>query len=154
MTDSWAKRWSIPNAAIEDLVSALAPMNRPMPGNSEAAVQQRVRLKAAKAGWRLWRNNVGAATDARGNFLRYGLANDSAGLNKLFKSSDLIGIKSVLITEEHVGTTIGQFISIEVKRGDWKRGSSQREIAQARWLEMVASHGGLAGFSVGELPDE
>ena len=53
----------------------------------------------------------------------------------------------------HTGTTIGQFVSIECKKGNWVRGKDEREIAQARWMEMIASHGGLVGFSVGELPE-
>lgn len=61
---------------------------------SESAIQNKVRLAAAYAGLECWRNNVGVSMviDEYGNKrpVRYGLANDSAKVNKEIKSSDLI----------------------------------------------------------------
>lgn len=119
---------------------------------SEAAVQTEIMVRASELGMRLWRNNVGACVDANGNHLRYGLANSSKQMNASLKSSDLIGIKPVLITEDMVGTVIGQFCSVEVKREGWKRSmKNTRENAQAKWIALITSLGGSAKFSTGEL---
>lgn len=105
-----------------------------------------IRINASKLGWRLWRNNVGAGK-VDGKFMRWGLCNDSAILNQQFKSSDLIGIRPVVITQNMVGTTIGQFVSIEVKRPGWRFSGSDREMAQKRWIDMINKLGGLAFFT-------
>ena len=119
---------------------------------NEATVQAAVRLAASKAGWRLWRNNVGTLLDSRGVPVRFGLANDSKNVNAMIKSGDLIGIRPVLITPEMVGTVIGQFVSIECKRGGWRPSATdEHERAQARWAEIVLLHGGYAKFSTGDL---
>jgi len=148
----WAIRHNIPNAAIQDLAQQIGmahPEAAAMPGASEAAVQTQVRLQASQAGSRLWRNNVGATYTKDGAFLRYGLANDSSQMNSRLKSSDLIGIKPVLIGPEHTGRTIGQFVAREVKRGDWKYAGTKREVAQLAFLTMVSSLGGDANFTTG-----
>ena len=77
---------------------------------NESTIQAKVRLDASKLGWRLWRNNVGVLMDSRGVPVRFGLANDSAGVNKIIKSADLIGIRPVIITQDMVGKVIGQFV--------------------------------------------
>src|ERR1700761_8470189 len=86
---------------------------------NEEAVKAAVRLEAARRGILLWRNNVGQLKNERGQVVRYGLCNDSKGLNKEIKSGDLIGIYPLTITPGHVGKTIGQFISVETKHSDW-----------------------------------
>jgi hypothetical protein len=98
----------------------------------------------------LWRNNVGAATTADGSFIRFGLANDSSGLNKILKSADLIGINPVQITQDMVGCVIGQFISREVKTKNWRYTGTAREQAQLKWIELILSLGGNACFANGE----
>ena len=119
---------------------------------NENPIQQRVRLLAANSGWLLWRNNVGVYIDKRGIPVRYGLANDTSAMNKRIKSADLIGIRPVLITPDMVGKIIGQFVSIEVKRSDWKPGADpEREQAQQHWADIVNEQGGYAKFSTGEL---
>ncbi len=77
----------------------------------------------------LWRNEVGTARHEN-RVVRYGLCVGSA---------DLIGIRSVLITPDHVGTTIGQFVAIELKT---ETGRTTRE--QDQFLALVTKRGGLA----------
>lgn len=113
----------------------------------EAAVLNEIRLEASQLGGRLWRNNVGALATPSGQFIRFGLANDSAQLNSSIKSADLIGIRPILITPDHLGMTIGQFISREVKHPGWKYTGTQRERAQLAWAELINSLGGNACFA-------
>jgi len=136
---SWAQRWNIPAEALRELVT---PPNDPdaIPGTSEAAVQTQLRVAASRAGWRLWRNNVGAGTLENGSHVRWGLANDSSWLNHTLKSADLIGIKPG-----------GQFVSREVKRSGWKYTGTDRERAQLAWIELVNGMGGDASFTTGNL---
>ena len=79
--------------------------------------------------------------------------NESAQMNKTIKSSDLIGIRPVLVGPQHLGTTIGQFVAREVKAGSWKWGGTDREVAQMRFIDMVNSLGGDAAMvnGVGSL---
>ena len=117
---------------------------------SESGISSRIRLEASRKGYRLWRNNVGGAYTREGNFIRYGLANESAAVNKQFKSADLIGIRPVLITPEMIGRTIGQFLSYEIKKPGWMFRNTDREIAQLAWLELIISLGGDARFITSE----
>jgi len=118
----------------------------------ESEVQASVLLSASKAGWRLFRNNVGVLLDSRGIPVRYGLANTSKQLNKSLKSGDLIGIRPVVITPDMVGKTIGQFVSRECKRPGWKfNPNDERDVAQRHWLELINSLGGDARVTTGEL---
>ena len=82
--------------------------------------------------------------------IRYGLANESAEQNKAIKSADLIGIRPVLIEPRHVGHTIGQFVSREVKKGGWVYTGKGRETAQMNWVRAIVSRGGDACFCIGE----
>ena len=120
---------------------------------SEAAAQSQIRLAAAQQGITLWRNQSGACYDDTGRLIRYGLANDSAQLNRRLKSSDLIGITPILIEPRHLGCRVGVFTAIEVKHPGWKRPGNDRERAQAEFIRIVREKGGLAGFatSVEEL---
>jgi len=119
---------------------------------SEANVTKDLRLMAAQQGWVLWKNNSGAGQDDNGNFIRWGLANDSAQMNKTTKSSDLIGVRPVLITQEMVGQTLGQFVALECKHSDWRYSNSPREQAQLKFITIVNDHGGIAAFTTGALP--
>ena len=118
--------------------------------HSESYVQSLVRLEAGRKGVKLWRNNVGVLTDETGRPVRYGLGNDSPALNKSIKSGDLIGWRSILITPEHLGTRIAQFVSRECKRPNWNFSGTDREKAQLRWAEVVNADGGDACFVTAE----
>lgn len=162
--DEWKKRW--PQAA-QELEALLYASSHPAMGDdvgkSETWAQQQARLAIAQAGGMSWRNNVGAMKakeqhqcpschfkfEVKQAPLRWGLCNDSTQLNKRFKSSDLIGIMPVLITPEMVGSTLGQFISVEVKKPGWRYTGNDHEKAQLAWLELVASKGGRSMFSTG-----
>ena len=147
--NQWAIKWGVPFEAVEDLRNELG-MNtittKLKDGESEAAIQTRVRLEGARLGFPLWRNNVGAIQTKTGSYFRYGLANDSKKLNQEIKSSDLIGVRPVQITQCHVGLTIGQFVARECKHGDWQYSATVEEQAQLKFLELVLSLGGDAAF--------
>ncbi len=153
LISQWAQRWGIPPEAIADLQQTLisqTPDANVTPGESENAVQTRVRLEASRVGARLFRNNVGAGKMESGSFVRFGLANETKEMNKKIKSADLIGIRPVLIQPHHVGTIIGQFVSREIKAGNWKWHATERELAQLRWAELIVAMGGDACFANGE----
>lgn len=155
--DEWAQ--SHP-AAAKDLEAVLVPASYASTteeaGHSEAWSQQQVRLKVAKAGAMSWRNNVGAtpakckACGASQTPIRYGLANDSAKLNKQIKSSDLILAIPRLIRPQDVGTTIAQFGAVECKRPGWVFTGKGQEPGQAAWLTLIKKLGGYATFSTGD----
>ena len=116
----------------------------------EGAVSAEVKLEASAKGARLWRNNVGAGKLDNGNFIRWGLMNDTTQINKQVKSADLIGIRPVLITPDKVGSVIGQFLSRETKRPGWKYSpNDEHTAAQIRWAELILSLGGDAGIVTG-----
>lgn len=155
MINEWAQRWGVSPLALSELAT-LIQTNTPEPAHapanpiSEAGVQNIVRLEASKKGIRLWRNNVGAYQDEYGNFIRYGLANDSQAMNRAIKSSDLVGIRPVLIEPHMVGYTIGQFVAREIKSGNWRYKGTKHEQAQSRFLELVCTMGGDGSFANSE----
>lgn len=115
----------------------------------ESEVQQRIQIEAAKNGCLLMRNNSGALEDTGGRTVRYGLGNISKLHNDNIKSSDLVGITTVVITPDMVGKKIGIFTAIEVKKEDWSETKTldKRERAQKRFIDLVRSRGGLSGFA-------
>lgn len=155
---AWAAMWGVHPAAL-DALAGLWGMHRHAlhkPGEpsdaprSEAYTQSVCRLAAARRGYLVFRNNIGAMQDETGRWVRYGLANDSAKVNREIKSGDLIGGKPVVIRPGMVGTTLLQFWSREMKHEGWKYTGTGREPAQLRWIELVNGAGGDAGFSTGE----
>lgn len=152
--NQWAIKHGVPFEAVADLRRMLGMIDTDPTGEhdneSEGAISNRVRLEASKKGCRLWRNNVGAMYDETGRFIRFGLANDSERLNKIVKSSDLIGLRPVTITPQMVGCVFGQFVAREVKAGDWTFTGTEREQAQLNFLNIVLSLGGDAGFTNSE----
>lgn len=132
----WTARYPEAAAALRSLT--LPPP--PPPGlGSEQRVQSLVRLEAPTKGYWLGRNNSGSLPDRRGVPVRFGLGNDSAAVNKVLKTGDLIGWRSTLITAEMVGTTLARFASIEVKAE-----GGRIEQGQWNWANLVNSRGGLA----------
>lgn len=114
---------------------------------NEAAVQSHTRLALARSGALVWRNNTGACEDKSGRIIRYGLANDSQQLNARIKSSDLIGITPVTITQDMVGKTVGIFTAVECKHSGWHlTPGDARGQAQERFLALVRSVGGIGAF--------
>ncbi len=106
-------------------------MNMPRP--LEHPIQRRILADlGSRHDVRLFRNNVGAAV-AKGRFIRYGLHPGS---------SDLIGFKSVKVTQNMVGKTIAVFLSIETKRP-----GKLPEAHQWKWLNFVNQAGGIAGWA-------
>jgi hypothetical protein len=99
---------------------------------SEQELQQRIRLELGNGPVRLWRNNVGALRDERGRLVTYGLCKGS---------SDLIGLRQVLIGPEHLGQTLAVFTAIETKG---KRTRTTPE--QIAFVETVGAAGGRAGI--------
>lgn len=119
---------------------------------AEAASQAAIRLRAPALGVHLERNNVGACQDEAGRLIRYGLANDSAQLQKRFKSSDLVGLKRG-----------GRAIYVECKAPGWTnpfpddtfwrgprpargRVATEREVAQYAYICHKRQWGAVAGF--------
>ncbi len=150
--EDWATKWAIPPAALDDLRHMLTDQSRvppPIKGGSEAAMQVELRLEAARTGVYLYRNNCGVLPDARGVPVRFGLANESKAENAHIKSADLIGWRPVVITQAHVGSTIAQFVSREVKHHGWRWRGDDHEQAQLRWATLVLASGGDAAFATG-----
>lgn len=100
---------------------------------SEQELQQRIRLELGQGAVRLWRNNVGALRDGRGRLVSYGLCRGS---------SDLIGLRQLTITPEHLGRTLAVFAALEIKT---ERGRATAE--QQQFLTVVQHLGGLAGVA-------
>lgn len=115
----------------------------------ESTVQQEIQIKAKYYDCTLMRNNSGALKDETGRLVRYGLGNVSKQHQDRIKSSDLIGITKVTITQEMVGKVIGIFTAIEVKKEDWKEDKKldSRETAQNNFINFIKAQGGLAGFA-------
>lgn len=153
---AWAARWSVPAAALDDLRRVLAGETgdslsaaKPDAPRTESGAQNAIRLEASQKGILLFRNNVGALLDESGRPVRYGLANDSKAMNQVLKSADLIGVRPVTITPAHLGQTIGQFVSREVKAPGWTFTGAGREAAQMAWVKLITSVGGDACFATG-----
>ncbi len=114
---------------------------------SESEVQQKVQLEAPKFNCILERNNSGAFSDMTGRQIRYGLGNISAKHAENMKSSDLIGIKTIVVTPDMVGKKIGIFVAVEVKKPSWNpKVLDKRERAQKNYMDWIVSRGGIAGF--------
>ena len=96
---------------------------------SEHEIQQRIRLACGRGAVRLWRNNTGALVDQQGRFVRFGLCKGS---------SDLIGLRSFVVTPEMVGQRIAQFVALEIKTDS---GAVSPE--QKAFLQLVRQLGGL-----------
>jgi len=151
---AWAIRHHVSLEAIAELRAVWGDRDPgpsvPSDVTSEAGVQSRCILEAPRRGLKLFRNNVGALKAEDGRMVRFGLANDSKRRNEVLKSGDLIGIDPVLIGPQHIGRTIGQFVSIECKAPGWRYTGTPRETAQLTWIQLVIAAGGRAKFVTSE----
>lgn len=113
----------------------------------ESGVQSATQLAMARAGCLVFRNNSGACEDKTGRIIRYGLGHTSAQQVRSWASSDLIGVVPVLIGPQHIGRTLGVFAAVEVKHPGWHlTPGDSRAHAQAKFIELVRSVGGIGGF--------
>ena len=112
----------------------------------ESVIQQDVQIESSKLSHRLFRNNSGSFKDQTGRQVFFGLGNISKKSNAEYKSSDLIGFMPVIITKEMVGKKVAVFIAAEVKKSNWKYMSTDREVAQKKFLDVVNINGGLGIF--------
>lgn len=146
----WAIRHGVSAQALHELDALFGIIQIPalpyLLDDSESNVQAKVRLEATNKGIHLFRNNVGVLQDKTGRPVRYGLANDSAKLNKIIKSSDLIGWRRVRIDQAHVGSVIAQFVARECKAANWTYSGNDHEVAQLAWLKLINANGGDAQF--------
>lgn len=144
----WANHWGVPQHMMSDLFTRMHPPHIPKGDGvkSEAWVSSILNLEAGEFGARLWRNNVGATKTESGGYMRYGLCNESSAINEKLKSSDYIGITPINITQGHVGSVLGIFTAVEVKKQAWKFNGKGREAAQWNYINLVKSCGGFAGF--------
>lgn len=115
---------------------------------SEAATSKQVERLSGTHRQRMWRNNSGAATDERtGRLIRYGVGNTSARINAVFKSSDYIGITTIIVQPHHVGQRLGIFTALEMKKPGWHlTPGDKRGQAQANYLAACVAAGGIGEF--------
>ena len=108
-----------------------------MAASFEQAIQNEIRLELGNGECRLFRNNTGCLRNDRGRIVCFGLAKGS---------SDLIGWKTIEITEEMVREAGGSlkvavFTAVEVK----DKGRPTPE--QRRFISCVQAAGGFAGIA-------
>ena len=103
--------------------------------NAETILQQQIRLALGiNPDVRAFRNQVGSLPDPRtGRLVTFGLARGSA---------DLIGWRTVTITQAMVGTRLAVFLSIEVKTATGRLRPEQQQ-----WIHAVTQAGGIAGIA-------
>ena len=104
-------------------------------------------LALSAAGMTVWRNNTGMGWAGKVTHL----ADNRVIIDNAFPlraglcegSSDLIGIRSVVITQEMVGRTIGQFVVVEVKTPEGKPPTTK----QRNFLRHVRECGGIGAVA-------
>lgn len=146
--EQWAIRHGVSQMALYELYGLYQPDGSPHEdGESESATSKECELIAARAGQRLWRNNNGALKNDKGQWVRYGLGNTSKKINEVMKSSDYIGIKTVIITPDMIGMKFGRFIAAEFKEPNWHMTPrDKRAQAQATFGTVVEHAGGEFRF--------
>jgi hypothetical protein len=149
----WAIKWGVPPQAMQELVdqitAAVTVNSQQVDARSgtEGNNSKLMELDAMRHGCKLYRNNVGAWQDPEtGRVTRYGLGNESKQQNEVSKSSDLIGIRKIVIEPRHVGSVIGQFVAREMKQSNWQYTGDAHELAQANFINFINSMGGDARF--------
>lgn len=151
-----ARKWGWSLEELRDVQMVLGLYTPPLAhdapgyGKSEAWAQSMVMLEASEKGLHLWRNNNGALKDAKGRLVRFGLANESSGVNEKIKSSDLIGLRPTLIEPWMVGSIIGRFLAREMKEPGWQfNPDDPHQSAQLSFINLVNANGGDAAFATG-----
>jgi len=92
----------------------------------------------------LLRNNSGVLKNQQGVPIRFGLGNTSSQLNRIFKSSDQIGITPVQCP---CGRHYGVFTALEIKKPGWKfRNSDHTALGQLNFINRIREKHGIAGF--------
>jgi hypothetical protein len=112
---------------------------------SESNVQREAQIELAKHGIKTFRNNVGVGWIGKlvrknpdGSILLANARPLHAGLCK--GSSDLIGYKSVIITQDMVGQRIAIFAAPEAKSTSGRLTEDQKN-----FIRVVQQDGGIAG---------
>lgn len=114
---------------------------------NESTIQDSIRVALSTEGISNWRNNSGVLPNHVGTPVRFGLGNESKKINKVSKSSDLIGIVPMLIEQRHVGTTVGVFLAVECKKEIFQfNPNNEKDVAQLNFINHVNSRGGIGGF--------
>ena len=112
----------------------------------ETNILKEIQGKLSAGFVRLFRNNVGSAFMGPFTYGREGTVVITKPQRVVFGlcegSSDLIGWRSITITEDMVGQRIAQFVAIEVKNEAGKLRKTQ-----AAFLNTVAEAGGRAGVA-------
>lgn len=143
----WATRNGVSLQAMRELTQLFLSRPDKTDEGSESRVQAECRLAAPEFGACLLRNNSGGCTDDTGRVIRYGLGNDSPGINEVYKSPDLVGTTPMRIELHHVGRIIGVATYCEVKEPGWTKPTNKREQAQAAFLTHQSSMGALCLFA-------
>lgn len=99
---------------------------------TEKQVERNLILEASKLGMILFKNEVGFAITKDGRPIHFGLCKGS---------SDLIGWKSIKITEDMVGKNLAVFCAVEVKKDKYGHYRATKE--QKRFIEAVLNAGGF-----------
>ena len=100
--------------------------------SNEAYVQNKIRLAVGTGDVRLFRNNTGALMDQNGRLVKFCLCKGS---------SDLIGFRSITITQDMVGSKVAIFSAIEVKD------KGKTTVDQKNFLNIINNSGGYAGVA-------
>lgn len=113
---------------------------------TEKELQAWVRIHAqSKYKALMMRNNSGVLRNPdTGGPVRFGLGNDSQQINRILKSSDLIGITPI---ECPCGHTYGVFTAFEIKKpGSTSSSRDSTYLAQKHFIDMINQKSGIAGF--------
>jgi hypothetical protein len=106
--------------------------------NTETDIRSEIQKSLNKIpSLRIFRNNTGVAKSANGKPLRYGLK---------VGSSDLIGWKSITVSQEMIGKKVAVFVAIEIKKPGAKSNKFHLE-DQKDFVDDVLASGGIAGFA-------
>ena len=122
--------------------------------NHESQDLVRILIETTRRGWRLFRNSravawvgkkAGELAGGQRGIVLQGARRVTFGLAP--GASDLVGWRPVEISQDMVGQTLAQFVSVEVKTKAYRALTAE----QRAWLQAVEAAGGVA--LVGEIKD-